>query len=751
VAVWSLGAASLVIANPAWVQWLELQTQSLMFQLRLGGSPPADIVILAIDDKTMSEVSRWPLPRKTYAAVIDKIMQAQARGVAVDILWDFPSSYGEAGPDSTLCQGEPLSPDDRALQTVLARYPDRLALATKFELVRDGGLDQMRLVLPYCPFQTVHAKLGNIDFGVEGDGKVHQLGAQWLQDLVRTAPVYQEMLDESQIQTFAQAALAASQLPYAPPQGSHIFFYGGPQTFATFSFADVLQPENWTSRLQNGAVFQNKLVLIGLTADNPGDVVETPVGPLPGVELHANAIATLLQGKTLRPWLPTVWLSGTAILAVSCVAAYLQTRPQRPLQRFLIAVLLALGWGGCGYGVMLYGHRLVPVAVPMLAIGLTGCSYLGTYWVRERQIRKQLEDSLKDHSRDPVVRDIINQQTDDVLKQQLLQGRQQELLGTKIGGGRYQIIQVHASGGFGETYIAADLQRPGTPKCVVKHLAPARNHLKHIRLAQRLFQREAETLERLGRLHDQIPQLLAYFNEQSEFYLVQEFIAGHPLNQEIPLGLQFPEAKTISVLRETLHILDFIHSQGVIHRDIKPSNLIRRAYDNKLVLIDFGAVKAIQTIGEEEQVSDLTVGIGTQGYIAPEQQAGHPQLNSDLYALGMIGVQMLTGHFPSHLKRDRLTGEIDWQSKTHASRGLIEVVSHMIRFDYQQRYQRAAEVLQDLRHLSHPATLPTLLDEMLQDHRPTAEELQETQPWPTTFERDEEPPLPPTQPPPTSP
>jgi CHASE2 domain-containing sensor protein/tRNA A-37 threonylcarbamoyl transferase component Bud32 len=722
-----------------------------MFQLRGGVSPPSEIIVLAIDEKTLTDVSRWPLPRKTYAAVIDKIMQAQARAVAVDILWDFPSSYGEGGPDSTLCQGGQLSPDDRALQSVLARYPGRLALATKFEPVRDGGLDQMRLVLPYCPFQTVHAKLGNIDFGAEVNSKVHQLGSQWLQDLVHTAPVYQEMLDENQIQPFAQAALAASQLPHTPPQGSHIFFYGGPQTFTTFSFADVLLPENWKSRLQNGAVFQNKLVLIGLTANNPGDVVETPVGQLPGVELHANAIATLLQGKTLRPWLPTAWLSGAAILAVSCVAAYLQTRTQPPLQRLLAAVLLVLGWGGFGYGVMVYGGLLVPVAVPMLAIGLTGCSYLGTHWVREWHIRKQLEDSLKDRSRDPVVRDIINQQTDEVLKQQLLQGRHQELLGAKIGGGRYQIIQVHASGGFGETYIAEDLQRPGTPKCVVKHLSPARNHFKHIRLAQRLFQREAETLERLGRQHDQIPQLLAYFNEQSEFYLVQELIAGHPLNEEIPLGVRFSETKTISVLREILPILDFIHSQGVIHRDIKPSNLIRRAHDNKLVLIDFGAVKAIQAIGEEEHRSDLTVGIGTQGYIAPEQQAGHPQLNSDLYALGMMGVQMLTGHFPSHLKRDRLTGEIDWQSKTHASSGLIAVVSKMIRFDYQKRYQMAVEVLQDLRHLAHPATLPPILNEILQDNRPTEEELQETQPWPTTFETEEEPTLPPTQPPPTSP
>ncbi|MBE9029406.1 serine/threonine protein kinase [filamentous cyanobacterium LEGE 11480] len=328
-----------------------------------------------------------------------------------------------------------------------------------------------------------------------------------------------------------------------------------------------------------------------------------------------------------------------------------------------------------------------------------------------------------------------------------LEGRQQELLGARIGGGRYQIIQIHGTGGFGETYIAEDLHRPDRPKCVVKKLSPSSREPKHLKLARRLFQREAETLEKLGNQHDQIPQLLAYFEEETEFYLVQEFIAGHPLSNELPLGHQLPETKVLAILREILQVLGFVHSQHVIHRDIKPSNLIRRAHDTHLVLIDFGAVKGLQTAGDDEFVSDLTIGIGTQGYMAPEQQAGHPQFNSDIYAVGMMAVQMLTGIAPSQLPRDADTGEIDWQDKTHASVGLVNVVQKMMAYHYKQRYQSTDEALQALKKLSLHTTLPSMLSDLLQDAMPGQEEVQATQPWPTAFEEGDD--LPPTQPPPT--
>jgi len=170
-------------------------------------------------------------------------------------------------------------------------------------------------------------------------------------------------------------------------------------------------------------------------------------------------------------------------------------------------------------------------------------------------------------------------------------------------------------------------------------------------VARRLFQTEAEILEVLGK-HDQIPQLLANFEVDKQFYLVQEFIAGHSLQDELT-GSCLSEAQVIDLLKDILHILVFVHSHQAIHRDIKPSNLIRRSNDQHLVLIDFGAVKLMQNMPEAE---NQTIAIGTAGYSPPEQMMGHPHLNSDLYALGMIAIQALTGIQAKRFVRDPNTG-----------------------------------------------------------------------------------------------
>jgi serine/threonine protein kinase len=157
----------------------------------------------------------------------------------------------------------------------------------------------------------------------------------------------------------------------------------------------------------------------------------------------------------------------------------------------------------------------------------------------------------------------------------------QAILG-KLLRGRYRVIRVLAAGGFGKTYIAEDIDRPGHPMCVVKHLKPASSNPNFLPTARRLFNTEAEILEKLGN-HDRIPRLLAYFEEDEEFYLVEDFIKGQPLITELPPGLCWSESQVIQMLQEILKILEFIHSYGVIHRDINPNNLIRRQEDGQLV------------------------------------------------------------------------------------------------------------------------------------------------------------------------
>lgn len=275
----------------------------------------------------------------------------------------------------------------------------------------------------------------------------------------------------------------------------------------------------------------------------------------------------------------------------------------------------------------------------------------------------------------------------------------------KVLAGHFKITQALSSGGFGQTFLAEDTHIPGNPVRVVKQLKPLNTSPQALSLAQRLFEQEARILTQLGQECDQIPNLLAYFTEDEEFYLVQEYIEGNTLDKELPPGTQWAEPKVIELLQGVLPILKFIHSKGVIHRDIKPANLIRRQQDGKLVLIDFGAIKEVQERVNAEIDPTVATGtrIGTQGYAPTEQGRGKPKPSSDLYALGMVGIQALTGRSPSQLDEDSQTGEIVWQHLSSASPGLKTVLDRMTRYHFKDRYQSADEALQAVQQLHQPA------------------------------------------------
>jgi serine/threonine-protein kinase len=276
---------------------------------------------------------------------------------------------------------------------------------------------------------------------------------------------------------------------------------------------------------------------------------------------------------------------------------------------------------------------------------------------------------------------------------------------------RYQVIRILATGGFGQTYIAEDTRRPGNPICVVKHLKPASTDQKIFETAKRLFNSEAETLEKLGN-HDQIPRLLAYFDENQEFFLVQEYIDGHTLTEELIPGQPWSQNQVMQLLLEVLEILEFVHQQGVIHRDIKPDNIIRRAADYKLVLVDFGAVKKLRSplVSVGAQLT-ATVAIGTPGYMPTEQGQGKPRPNSDIYSLGIIAIQALTGVPANQFQEDPDTGEILWQHFIPVNYRLAEILSKMVRYHFKDRYQTATEALQACREFVNMTSTSSVYSE----------------------------------------
>jgi len=275
--------------------------------------------------------------------------------------------------------------------------------------------------------------------------------------------------------------------------------------------------------------------------------------------------------------------------------------------------------------------------------------------------------------------------------------------------GRYQVNQILASGDWGRTYLAQDTRRPSQPDCIIQHVLPVVSDDAYRYALRHLFVREAATLERLGE-HRQMPRLLACFEDEQGLHLVQEFIGGSSLSLEL-LPQPWHEEQVVQLLLECLELLAVVHSECCRHGDVRPDNFIRRSQDGKLTLTNFGAARdvhlSLMTLQGKAVPSRVP---NTQGYQPPEQVKGLPCLASDIYAIGLIGIQALTGVHPLQLSHDPKTGEILWQPFGQAAgstlrHGLVAVLSRMVRADHTQRYLSAKEALQAVRALTQGVSL----------------------------------------------
>ncbi|AFY73755.1 hypothetical protein Syn7502_01702 [Synechococcus sp. PCC 7502] len=263
--------------------------------------------------------------------------------------------------------------------------------------------------------------------------------------------------------------------------------------------------------------------------------------------------------------------------------------------------------------------------------------------------------------------------------------------------GRYRPSDALAKGAFGKTFIAVDEAKPSKPKCVIKQFAP--KDPASASIALRLFQHEAEQLDRLGK-HPQIPELMAHFEQDQRQYIVQEFVDGQNLKDELKSRARlFDEGEIIQLLRDLLPVLSFIHSSGVIHRDIKPDNIIRRSTDQSLFLIDFGAAK--HAVSESALSAPGTV-IGTPHYDAPEQAVGQSTFASDIYGLGATCVHLMTGESPNYRLYSHAEGGWVWQKylKMPVSDKFKDILDRMLARELKHRFKSSEAVLQALQLLT---------------------------------------------------
>ncbi len=272
-------------------------------------------------------------------------------------------------------------------------------------------------------------------------------------------------------------------------------------------------------------------------------------------------------------------------------------------------------------------------------------------------------------------------------------------------------LRLLGEGGFSKTYAAEDVDRLDAP-CVIKQFFPQVQGTVERAKAAEFFKEEAYRLYELGENHSQIPRLLAYFEQGSSLYLVQEFIIGKTLLEELK-ERPYTEAQVRQLLLDLLPVLDFIHHKNVIHRDIKPENIIRPSLDNKPVLIDFGGAKQVT----QTTIARQATAIYTLGYAPIEQMAGFACPSSDLYALGVTCIRLLTQCLPvqnSYQLKDPLYDPMRaqwlWQEFLQGrgvivSQKLIYILDRLLQHFAQDRYQSAMEVLYDLQNdFSHTLT-----------------------------------------------
>ncbi|OUL22893.1 serine/threonine protein kinase [Nostoc sp. RF31YmG] len=275
---------------------------------------------------------------------------------------------------------------------------------------------------------------------------------------------------------------------------------------------------------------------------------------------------------------------------------------------------------------------------------------------------------------------------------------------------RYEILKILGRGGFGITFLAKNAVLPGKPLCVIKQLCPKVTSIQSWERACQRFEKEAKALGALGN-HPQIPMLLDYFEVKGEFYLVQEYVRGSTLAREVKKSGPKSEAAVKQFLQELLPVLQYLHQHHVIHRDIKPHNLLRCEDHHRVVLIDFGAVKEELADACEHSICNngTTNFVGTIGFAPPEQFALRPVYASDIYALGVTCVYLLTGKGPLEFDYDPNTGEICWQKEVNVSESFAQILGRMVKISLKERFKTVKDVIRALDLESYVPSLTNCL------------------------------------------
>lgn len=682
-----------VIRSLGGFQGYELRLYDRFIQLKPQGTPDDRLLIVGINEEDLTRY-RWPLTDQILDQALATVEKYKPRAIGLDIFRDLPLEPGHAALQKRFQSSELITPVCKIGDSGSPGVAPPAGVSDDFVGFADQVIDPDGVVRRNLLYTTPSAGRCRATNALGLQLAMSYLAAQNIQP--SQSPEGYPQLGSIVFSPLETSAGGYSQIDV---RGYQIMLgYRSERHVAqTVSLADVLE-----NKLKPDQV-RDRVVLIGYFASSLKDTFLTPYNTgrvdqnlMPGVMIHAQSVSQILgavlDGNVLITYWPE-WAERFWILGWALVGSILARRLQNPAKLALACLVGVIIVGGSCYLFFLQGlwAPFVPAAIAIVFAGLSTFSYDAfQLQQQERRVSEQVQEQEKAIS---ILQSLL-QQTQATISQTALEQRAQPTVSqSSLLSNRYQLQKALGSGGFGQTFMAVDTKRPGKPICVVKWLRPARQDEQFMMVARRLFHSEAEILELLGQ-HERIPQLLAYFEEDNDFYMVQDFVPGHTLNDELIPGKPLKEAQAYEMVRGILDVLAFVHHHQVIHRDIKPANLIRRDSDRRIVLIDFGAVKQMQPGKPSE--TDRTVVIGTPGYAPPEQLRGQPNLSSDIYATGIIGIQALTGIAPTEFEHDPRTGELIWQHHAQVSPAFAHILDQMVRQTLANRYATATLALRDL-------------------------------------------------------
>lgn len=669
-------------------EYPELTAYDRLLRLHSNKGKDDRILTVLITEDDIQAIQQWPISDANLAKAISMISQHKPHGIGVDLYRDFPVEPGSEELDrifanskniSVVCKlpsnGQPAVPPPPSLPKDLVGFAD---------IVIDGdGVVRRNLfyVQPRDSRCSTPYSLGLqmalsylIPNGIEpeiSEAGFLTLGKTTLKPINQRTGIYRN-IDSSGYQIMLDYRRGENPTP-------------------TVTLSEVLAGK------VDPQLITDKVVLIGVSAVSLKDTFYTPfsrkgddVELMPGVTLHSYMTSQLLSSAIdgfplIWDWpevVEFIWIYFWGIVGGASIT--LISRPFLMLlgQTFCVAIII-------GSGIFIFSlGGWIPIVSPLMAFLVGAIALLGYHAYEGKQEQLLIQQQVAEQETSIAVLQMLLRSQSQATTPSLVQSYEE---GSVIFR-RYEIVKRLGRGGFGNTYLSIDRLLPGKPYCVVKRLNAYSDDPKILKIIEKLLETEAKILEQVGK-NDKIPDLLAYIQENDQFFLIQEYMEGKTLGEELRHKGKYTENEVLQVIEEMMNILSFIEQYNLIHRDIKPDNIIRRKSDKSLVLIDFGAIKQIFNLKDDQQYATVS----NEGYASPEQIAGQPVMSSDIYAVGMVAIHCLTGVFPYKLPKNPQTGEVIWDSEKYASPITTQIIQKMTCYHFSDRYQNAQEVIKDLK------------------------------------------------------